>query len=117
MKDSKKIEIEAKIEKIYGENRELWALHGILQIGRERAVGALQSMIYEKSLGTSFNGIEDEVKYIAKLFESDELKMLVSAVGVKMAEDMAADGNTEAQAAIHEMKDKIDEIKATMQGL
>ena len=114
MTDSKKIKLEAKMEKLYGEDKALWALHGILQIGRERAVGAMQAMIYERSLGQSFNGIEDEVKYIAKLFEPDELKMLVSAVGVKMAEDMAAEGNPDAQAAVNEMKDKIDEIKASM---
>ena len=117
MRNSEKIEIEAKMEKIYGNRKELWALHGILQIGRERAVGVLQTMIYEVSLGQSFNGIEDEIKYIAKLFEPDELKMLVSAIGVKMAEDMAENGNSEAQAAIHDMKDKIDEIKASMPGL
>ena len=117
MKDSKKIEIEAKMEKMYGENKELRSLHGILAIGRERAVGALQAMIYERSLGTSFEGIEDEVKYIAKLFEPDELKMLVSAVGVKMAEDMAEKGNPNAQAALNNMKDKIDEIKSSMPGL
>ena len=117
MTNSKKIEVEAKMEKIYGDDKILWALHGILQIGRERAIGALQAMIYEKSLGQSFIGIEDEVKYIAKLFEQDELAMLVSAVGVKMAEDMAKNGNVEAQAAIHDMKDKIDEIKASVPGL
>ena len=117
MRNTKKIELESKLEKMYGDRRELWALHGILQIGRESAVGALQAMIYEKSLGVSFNGIEDEVKYIAKLFEPDELKMLISAVGVKIAEDMAAKGNVQAQAAINDMKDEIDEIKASMPGL
>ena len=117
MKESKKIEVEAKMEKMYGDDKILWALHGILQIGRERTIGAMQAMIYERSLGQSFIRIEDEVKYIAKLFEQDELAMLVSAVGVKMAEDMAADGNPDAQAAVSEMKDKIDEIKATMPGL